>query len=180
MADPTYCAFLRGVNLGGRTLRMAEVCQVFNQAGLTDVSSVLASGNICFRSTEPPDTLGSRLSQALASSFGFDVPLIIVSADQVDQVLADLPWPPDPAIQRYVLFARPGVADRLWQTWQTVTPAEAEAAALVNGQFYWCCAKGHTLDSGLSPILGDKSFRADLTSRNANTVAKVAARLRQV
>lgn len=177
MSDSSYCAFLRGVNLGGRRLAMAEVCQGFRQAGVSAVSSILASGNICFESTEPPDDLAERLRQGLTAQFGFDLPLIIVSAEQLGRALANLPWPADAAVQRYLFFARPGVADALWRAWADVSPVELEAAALVDGQFYWRCAKGRTLDSGFSPILGAKRFRDTITSRNVNTVEKVAARL---
>jgi len=172
-----YCAFLRGVNLNGRTLRMADVCDAFRRAGVSDVSSVLASGNICFGSAEPPTVLHTLLRQALASRFGMDVPLIIVSAATVCEAVTGVPWPAEADVQRYVFFTGPGVADRLWQSWLAITPVDGEAAALVNGQFYWRCAKGRTLDSGFSKTLGDKRFRDLATSRNLNTVEKVAARL---
>lgn len=45
-----YCAFLRGVNVKGTNMKMAEVCEVFKKAGMVEVSSVLASGNIIFAS----------------------------------------------------------------------------------------------------------------------------------
>ena len=180
MPASPYCAFLRGVNLNGRRLLMADVCATFRQAGLTDVSSILASGNICFRSTDQPADLVNRLRQTLTSDFGLDVPLVIASGEQIDQALAGVPWPPDPATTRYVFFTQPGLAEALWQAWAAVTPVEAEAAALINGQFYWRCSKGRTLDSGFSPILGAKRFRDGITSRNLNTVVKVAARLHQI
>ena len=41
-----FCAFLRGVNVKGTNMKMADVCKVFSDAGMQDVSSVLASGNI--------------------------------------------------------------------------------------------------------------------------------------
>lgn len=50
MSNSTYCAFLRGINVNGRTMKMADVCDVFRSAGMTDVMSVLASGNIIFHS----------------------------------------------------------------------------------------------------------------------------------
>ena len=34
------CAFLRGMNVNGRTMKMVEVCDVFRVAGMTDVASV--------------------------------------------------------------------------------------------------------------------------------------------
>ena len=50
MNKNAYCAFLRGVNVNGRTMKMADVCDVFCEAGMTDVTPVLASGNIIFHS----------------------------------------------------------------------------------------------------------------------------------
>jgi len=172
-----YCAFLRGVNLNGRTLRMADVCDAFRQAGVTEVSSILASGNICFGSAAPHTALHARLRQALTDRFDMDVPLIIVSAADVRAAVTGAPWPAEANVQRYVFFTEPGAADQLWQAWQAVTPVDGEAAALVDGRFYWRCAKGRTLDSGFSKTLGDKRFREVATSRNLNTVEKIATRL---
>jgi len=177
MSDPMYCAFLRGVNINGRTLRMAEVCDAFRQAGVTDVSSILASGNICFGSLEKRPDLRARLQKALLDRFGMDVPLVIASAADVRQTVADAPWPAEAGVQRYAFFTEPGAAEQLWQAWQDVTPADGETASLVDGRFYWRCLKGRTLDSGFSKAMGDKRFREISTSRNLNTVEKVAARL---
>ena len=44
-----YCAFLRGVNVNGTSMKMAEVIKVFSDAGMKDVSTVLASQTFYFR-----------------------------------------------------------------------------------------------------------------------------------
>ena len=69
MKNNTYCAFLRGVNVNGRTMKMAEVCDVFRTAGMTDVTSVLASGNIIFRSDCPQADLRDVLESAMKSYY---------------------------------------------------------------------------------------------------------------
>jgi uncharacterized protein (DUF1697 family) len=40
----TYCAFLRGVNIGGKTMKMAEACDALKTAGLTGKGATLDSG----------------------------------------------------------------------------------------------------------------------------------------
>ena len=45
-----YCAFLRGVNVNGTSMKMVDACNVFEVAGMKDISSVLATGNIIFSS----------------------------------------------------------------------------------------------------------------------------------
>ena len=45
-----YCAFLRGVNVNGRKLKMADACHFLESAGLSNLKSVLATGNFIFDS----------------------------------------------------------------------------------------------------------------------------------
>ena len=45
-----YCAFLRGINVGGTKLKMADLKKEFEAAGFTDVITVLATGNVIFSS----------------------------------------------------------------------------------------------------------------------------------
>jgi hypothetical protein len=45
-AVPRYAAFLRGVNVGGVNLTMAEVAAALTDAGFTGVRTILASGNV--------------------------------------------------------------------------------------------------------------------------------------
>ena len=42
----TYAAFLRGVNVGGVNLKMADVSAALSSAGFTAVRTILASGNV--------------------------------------------------------------------------------------------------------------------------------------
>lgn len=58
-----YCAFLRGVNVKGTNMKMAEVCKVFQDIGVKDVSSVLASGNIIFSSDDSAENLKTKLEK---------------------------------------------------------------------------------------------------------------------
>lgn len=50
-----YAAFLRGVNVGGRVIKMAELKACFERVGFGDVRTFLQSGNVIFgsNSSEP-------------------------------------------------------------------------------------------------------------------------------
>ena len=45
---PRYVALLRAVNVGGRVVKMERLRQVFEETGLTGVSTHIASGNVLF------------------------------------------------------------------------------------------------------------------------------------
>ena len=48
---PQYVALLRGINVGlAKVVSMAELASVFSELGFTDVTTVLRSGNVVFRS----------------------------------------------------------------------------------------------------------------------------------
>ena len=45
----TYIALLRGINVGGnRKIRMADLREIFAEAGCADVASYIQSGNVVF------------------------------------------------------------------------------------------------------------------------------------
>ncbi|MGH2623835.1 MAG: DUF1697 domain-containing protein, partial [Sphingobacterium sp.] len=44
MENRRYIAFLRGVNVKGKNMKMKDVCAVFEKAGVNNVHTVLASG----------------------------------------------------------------------------------------------------------------------------------------
>ena len=49
-----HVAFLRAVNVGGRTVRMADLTKRLGRLGLQDVSTFIASGNVCFTARDEP------------------------------------------------------------------------------------------------------------------------------
>ena len=99
-----YCAFLRGVNVNGTAMKMAEVCDVFKKAGMKDVSSVLATGNILFESDETPENLKQKLEKALFEHFLYEAFLFLKTDEEVKQILENSPFEKD-EISRVFSFA---------------------------------------------------------------------------
>ena len=154
-----YCAFLRGVNVNGTAMKMAEVCDVFKNAGMKDVSSVLATGNILFKSDETPENLKQKLEKALSEHFQYEAFLFLKTDEEVKRILENSPFEKDENL--------------LMQEFLKTKHQEQEEAQLNNGNFYWKIPKGNTLDSEFGKILGKKSFKNILTSRNINTIEKI-------
>ena len=63
-------ALLRGVNVGGVTVKMADLAEVVRGLGYDDVKTVLASGNVLFTTTDAASTAKERLEAALRERFG--------------------------------------------------------------------------------------------------------------
>lgn len=174
----SYCAFLRGVNVNGRTMKMADVCEVFRGAGMADVVSILASGNVVFRSEKAAGELRPLLERAMSERYASEVHLFVKDKAEVDALLAGVPFAESEDHHVYAFVCEAGFEAVLMEEFGKATPTPDEKATVAGGSFYWQCRKGETLDSGFSKILGRKALRDKLTSRNVRTIAKVAAKMK--
>jgi len=107
--------FLRGINLGKRRIKMADLRQSFEKMGLADAQTLIASGNVLFEAKMTGD-LAQRIEAGLLADFGFEVPTILRTIDELQGLEALQPFRnhPDTADQkRYVLFLARPETDRI-------------------------------------------------------------------
>lgn len=168
-----YCAFLRGVNVNGTNMKMAEVCQVFTEAGMNDVKSVLASGNIVFSSGKRSEELKPILEKAMSDHFSYDAFLFIKTDKETESFWSGNPFGKKDHLHCYAFVGNDGIENILMEEFKKVLKTENEEADIVNNIFYWQVQKGNTLDSAFGKILGRKNLIDQLTSRNINTFEKI-------
>ena len=152
---------------------MAEVCQVFKDAGMMEVSSILASGNIVFSSDKNAQDLKTLLEKAMSEHFSYEAFLFIRSQEETELFWNSIPFEKNDGFHIYGFVGMPGVEKVLMEEFQKATQAENEKAEIVNDLFYWQVPKGNTLDSTFGKVLGKKSLKDQMTSRNINTFEKV-------
>lgn len=85
-----YVAFLRAVNVGGRIVKMDELRRLFETAGLRDVETFIASGNVIF-STSATSTpaLERKIEGQLKAALGYEVPTFVRSVAEVADAAAN-------------------------------------------------------------------------------------------
>ena len=80
-------AFLRGINLGGRRVTNERLAEVVAQAGVSDVATFLASGNVIFSHVDvPAATLEERIEAALEEGLGYEVGTLVRSFEELRDV----------------------------------------------------------------------------------------------
>lgn len=89
-----YVALLRGINVGGRNkLSMRELTAMFVGMGCDDVRTYIQSGNVVFRA---PSALAkgipARLTDAIAASHGYQIPVVMRTASDFDRVVRGNPF----------------------------------------------------------------------------------------
>ncbi len=116
----THVALLRGINVGGRNkVPMAELREVVASLGHTGVATYIQSGNVLFST---PDSDNAKLAAALESAiedrFGLWSSVVVLSRDELAEVLAANPYQDEPNPRLvHVVFRNaeppPDVLDRI-------------------------------------------------------------------
>ncbi len=172
-----YCAFLRGVNVKGTNMKMADVCQVFKKAGMQDVGSVLASGNIVFSSDQNAEDLKTTLEKAMSDHFSYEAFLFIKSQEETEIFRSSNPFEKSDDLHIYAFVGNPGVENVLMEEFTKASKTENEKAEIIDNLFYWQVPKGNTLDSSFGKVLGKKNLKDQFTSRNINTFEKILKKM---
>jgi uncharacterized protein (DUF1697 family) len=170
-----YVALFRGVNVGGVTIKMAELASLVESLGYTGVRTVLASGNVLFDtetdSTDAAPAAKQALEAALRERFEYEAWVHVLSVDAIRKLIAAYPFSRSAEQHAYVVFAvKPSVRDELLAV--PLDP-EIEHAAPGEGVVYWSVPKGSTLDPALGRAQAKAAYKPWLTTRNLNTLEKL-------
>ncbi len=172
-----FCAFLRGVNVKGTNMKMAEVCSVFEKQGMGNVSAILASGNILFSSGKDAGELKNILENAMSGHFSYEAFLFVKNKAEVEAVFRDNPFETRLGFHIYGFIGVGGVEKILMEEFEKSGKADGEDARIVGTNFYWTVSKGDTLHSDFGKILGRKNLKNSFTSRNLNTFEKILKKM---
>ena len=166
-----YVALLRGVNVGGVNVKMADLAEVVRGLGYDDVKTVLASGNVLFSTTDAAATAKERLEAALRERFGYEAWVHVQTQAAIGKIVDAYPFERSAEKHSYVVFLlKPSLADDLLAV--ELDPA-IEQAARGDGVVYWTTPKGSTLDSAMGKAQGSSKHKPWLTTRNLNTLEKL-------
>lgn len=177
-----WCAFLRGVNVKGTTMKMEDLKKVFCDMGHADAKTLLASGNVAFTASdaESADHLKRTIEAALAAAFSYDAHVLLRDAADLSAVCdaASGMNVPEECHLYHLLCDDANAAGELAELWTRTPHADEERFLALPCGLFWIVPKGSTLGSDFgSKVLGQKRWKAALTSRNMNTVEKALKEL---
>jgi uncharacterized protein (DUF1697 family) len=167
---------LRGVNLGRRTVRSVELRAAFLALGFANVKTLLASGNVLF-DAEAGEGLKAKIEAGLEAGFGFKVPIVLRSLDELRALVAADPFgrqAGEDAQLHVLLFDRPLPAefrlDDLAGDYRVASLRPREICLVVY-------RKPDGTYLGRSKLAVDKSLPQGMvaTMRNWNTILKAIA-----
>ena len=172
-----HIALLRGINVGGNNqVSMAELKVCFEQAGFTNVSTYINSGNVIFDSKLKSEaSMVMKIEKGIEDTFGFSVRVVVRSASNIRKVAKAIPdsWTNEKAQKSDVLF--------LWDDYdskQSLKLIEArdgvDTLIYVDGAILWNVPRKEYGKSGMNKFIGTELYK-NMTARNINTVHKLAS-----
>ena len=170
MGKETYIALLRGINVGGKVLKMADLGQAVAGLGFEDVRTYLQSGNMVFKAARASNAdLAGRIASAIQSHKAMDVKIMVRSVHEWDRVISCNPYPQaeekPKTVHAFILDDQAG-KDRI-----------AILRAKEAGSEEWMIAGDalylHTPDGFGKSVLGnlvERTLKVPMTARNWNTI----------
>jgi uncharacterized protein (DUF1697 family) len=173
-----YVALLRAINLGARRrVPMPRLREVLAERGHGTVRTHLASGNVLLDSPLPEAELARELGTAIEAEFGFEVPVVLRTAEELDGVVARDPFgdvATDPSRYSVSFFPEPLPADLV-----AALPEPSTGARLVEGRevYLWMPEGFQAGSAGRGPE--DRALGSTGTNRNWRTVTALARLARE-
>ncbi|WP_395647555.1 DUF1697 domain-containing protein [Terricaulis sp.] len=165
----TYAAMLRGVNLGGRKVVMSELRKVCEDAGFTDVRTLVASGNLVLGAKLAGVELEKKLEGVIIDGLGLKTDVYVRTGAELQAIIAANPFKAfaksDPSFM-VVYFMRAKATAAEFEA-MAKTALFGEETKQGKGCLYIMFPKGQGVSKLKMPKLG--------TARNWNTVTKLAA-----
>lgn len=171
----THVALLRGINVGGRNkIPMAGLRAAVASLGYDGVSTYIQSGNVLF-STGQADTalIEKAIRDVISTSFGVTVGVIVLTRDELAEVISRNPYPDEPDPRRvHVLFLRGGLDDAVLARLSAKCEGTRDSVTAIGRALYL-----HTPDGfGTSELAKSAAKPAiDGTARNWATTTKLLA-----
>ncbi len=169
-----FVLFLRGINVGGKQVKMETLKKVLEQKGFKNVKTLLASGNVIFESERLNEKeLRIKIKKILEETFLFSIQCIVLSSKKVKDIYTKNPFKnisPKSEIKFYIsLFQeKPKIKINL--------PFEMEGFSILSASGN-CVYSVVTLSKNFGTVdameILEKEFGKDITTRNWNTIEKM-------
>jgi uncharacterized protein (DUF1697 family) len=171
----TYIAFLRGVNVGGKSIvSMAAIKEALVALGLSDVRTYINSGNVIF-STRSTDALQltARIEKALEQHTGMAIKVLVMDHKTLKKTVDAIPrkWVDDKTMRTYVLLLWKELDDRGILDRLPVKPGVDELK-YTPGAVVWRVDRENVGRSQMNRIVGTPLYKK-ITIRSANTMRKL-------
>jgi uncharacterized protein (DUF1697 family) len=174
-----YIAFLRGINLGKRRVKMVHLADLFRALKFTDVTTFIASGNVIF-SAKSADAakLAKQIAAHLAHALGYKVDTFVRTRAEVAALAAFRGFSSaeidDPANTVHVGFLAIALCPDQHRGLEACR-SDVDEFRVIGREYYWLCRRIKTHESKIWASKELKALKLPSSSmRNLTTMRKLA------
>ena len=173
-----YIALLRGINLGGkRKILMADLKQLFNNLQYFDVTTYIQTGNVIFNANHKEDSvkIADKIGRSISSEYGFEVPVIIRTADELNELISKNPFfgKGDIDIERLHLTLLKNIPDSEALEHIKTYDFAPDKFKIIGKSVFIYCSKQYR-DTKLGNNFFENKLKVKATTRNWKTVLKLS------
>jgi len=173
---PKYIAFLRAINVGGHTVKMDVLRQLFESLGLSNVETFIASGNVIFEAkVSNSKSLEKKIEKKLGESLGYAVATFIRTDAELAEIAKYKPFSQsrlDAAAALNIGFLADALDEPSTKKLMALK-TEIDDFHAHGREIYWLCQKKQS-DSKISNNVIEKTLGLKTTLRGVNTIIKLA------
>ncbi len=171
-----YIALLRAINVGGHTVKMADLRSLFESFGYENVTTYIQTGNVLFDAAESdPGKLVTLLETKLEKALGYAVSVMLFQPADLKRVASHSPFSDQELSDDYkryvtVLSAEPSAAARK----ALLAKADSYQTQYVHGKAVYTALRKDAPEPVFSNNAVEKTLEVKATTRNVNVMAKLA------
>ena len=169
-----FVAFLRAINVGGRNVKMEQLRRIFESVGLTNVETVIASGNVVFDSrSRSGRSIEKKLQAKLEAALGYTVATYVRSMEELSAIANHKPFRKIP--KTATLFIAFAAEEPSSETQKKLLSQQGKTDKLSfrSREIYWLCLTRYSDSKFSGPVL-EKILDMPVTVRNARTIERIA------
>lgn len=169
----TYIALLRGINVAGqKKVPMAELRDLLSKSGLKNVKTYIQSGNVIFQSSERDiQKLELIIHKAIKQHFGFEVPVLIKTPQELQMIFDACPFPEEEKINSYFTLLYTIPEKNLVEDVSKISH-QNEAFIITDNCIYFYSAIGYGRTKYNNNFF-ERKLKTTATARNYKTMLKL-------
>ena len=171
-----YIAFLRAINVGGHTVKMDHLRQLFVSLDFANVETFIASGNVIFETKSAnAKILEKKIEIKLKEALGYEVSTFIRTDTELADIAKYQPFKKselDLATALNIAFLSDPLDDASVKKLMTLK-TDIDNFHVHGCEMYWLCRKKQS-ESTFSNAVFEKTLGIRSTLRGANTIQKMA------
>jgi uncharacterized protein (DUF1697 family) len=172
-APTRFVVLLRAINVGkARRVAMPRLREILTELGHGRVVTHLNSGNVLLDSPLPEAELAADVSTAIEKEFGFAVPVVLRTSEELAGVLAHDPFgdtATDPSRYSVTFLPEEPAAELV----EALPPAEGPGEYAVHGRELYLWLPDGMSNSPMALWKWDRLLGTAGTNRNWNTVRRL-------